>query len=161
MHAEELVLGGSFLICVSAAIFFVGRKVTSQIDAYYAQVNKELEESDILRKDAIQMLEEYRKKYKDLQDNSAIMIKEAQQSVDDKIAQAKLHASQISDNKINAAMNNISKLHEQAVIDVRKSSVKAATEVAIAALKNAKKTSADPLNIANDISRVIDKNTVH
>jgi F-type H+-transporting ATPase subunit b len=127
---EPLVVAISFFLFVAFAYKPLGRFLAKTLDARAARISHELADAVRLREEAQKMLEQYERKYREVEAESAEMLRHAEETIKGMYEQAETTLKTAVEARMLAANEKIRRAEERAVQDVQRQVVDVAMEAA-------------------------------
>ena len=127
---EPLVVAISFFLFIAFSYKPLARFLTRTLDARAARIEHELSEAIRLREEAQAMLAEYEKKYREVEEESAQMLRHAEEMVEAMYREAEATLKAAVETRMSAANDKIRRAEERAVQDVQRQVVDVALEAA-------------------------------
>ena len=133
-------VGISFIIFFVLLIYFkIPNKINDLLSKMILDIKKEISESEKLREESKNLLDKAQKKLDTAEAEKSKIIKDAQEEADRLIIEINEKFHKSSEIKKNLAQSKINQMRENAIIEIKKASVK----IAIDSVKQAISTSVD------------------
>jgi F-type H+-transporting ATPase subunit b len=130
MFDASLVVAVAFFAFLALVWKPLGRVLAKTLDARAARIEHELSEAIRLREEAQKMLSDYERKYREVEAESAEMLRQAEATVEKMTRDAEVSLRAAVEARMAAANEKIRRAEERAVQDVQKQVVDVALEAA-------------------------------
>ena len=155
---ETFVVAISFFLFVALSYKPLSRFLTRSLDARAGRIEHELADAIRLREEAQKMLGEYERKYREVETESAGMLRQAEQTVEAMYLQAEATLKTAIEARMAAANDKIRRAEERAVQDVQRQVVDVALEAARQIITDKLRDDADDTLIElalKDVNRIV------
>jgi F-type H+-transporting ATPase subunit b len=155
---ESLVVAISFFIFVALAYKPLARFLAKTLDARAERIEHELSEAIRLREEAAAMLSEYERKYREIEVESAAIMKHAEEAAETLRREAEITLKASIESRMASANEKIRRAEERAMQDVQRQVVDVALEAARQIILDKMQNEADDTLIQlvlQDVGRIV------
>ena len=127
----------SFLLFIGLLIYFkIPQKIKTSLDENISNIKSEIDEADKLKEDAKNILTEHEKKISNSKTEVKLMVDKANDDAEKNVIKTNQDFHNLMDNRKKNAEERIKQLKNQALKDIKNTSVKIALEAVEKLLKN-------------------------